>query len=52
MVGLVIFRHPGFDPGVHFAATPWIAGSSPAMTYRENKYEVPKTADRKASAAM
>jgi hypothetical protein len=24
---------PGLDPGIHRAAAPWIAGSSPAMTY-------------------
>jgi hypothetical protein len=23
---------PGLDPGIHRAASPWIAGSSPAMT--------------------
>jgi hypothetical protein len=23
---------PGLDPGIHRAAAPWIAGSSPAMT--------------------
>jgi hypothetical protein len=28
---------PGLDPGIHAVAEPWIAGSSPAMTFPEGR---------------